>query len=102
MTKNAPDNTGRNDTVVPQGLHVVAKPIGPACNLDCEYCFYLEKQALFAAGGQYRMPYPTGASCSRFRSCCPNRFYSHAGAKRQCEALTFCEYGGFREYRREG
>jgi uncharacterized protein len=39
----------------PQGLHVVAKPIGPACNLNCEYCFYLEKQALFAAGGQYRM-----------------------------------------------
>jgi len=40
----------------PPGLHVVAKPIGPACNLDCEYCFYLEKQALFAAGEQYRMP----------------------------------------------
>lgn len=40
----------------PQGLHVVAKPIGPACNLDCEYCFYLEKQALFAPGEQYRMP----------------------------------------------
>ena len=39
----------------PQGLHVVAKPIGPACNLNCEYCFYLEKQALFAAGEQYRM-----------------------------------------------
>jgi hypothetical protein len=26
-----------------QGIHVVAKPIGPACNLNCEYCFYLEK-----------------------------------------------------------
>jgi uncharacterized protein len=38
-----------------QGLHVVAKPIGPACNLDCEYCFYLEKQALFSPGEQYRM-----------------------------------------------
>ncbi len=41
---------------IPQGLHVVAKPIGPACNLDCEYCFYLEKQALFAAGEKCRMP----------------------------------------------
>jgi uncharacterized protein len=40
----------------PQGLHVVAKPIGPACNLNCEYCFYLEKQALFPAGELYRMP----------------------------------------------
>jgi uncharacterized protein len=29
-----------------QGLHVVAKPTGPVCNLNCEYCFYLEKQAL--------------------------------------------------------
>ena len=38
-----------------QGIHVVAKLIGPGCNLNCEYCFYLEKQALFAAGEQYRM-----------------------------------------------
>jgi len=39
----------------PQGIHVVAKPIGPFCNLNCEYCFYLEKQALFGPGEQYRM-----------------------------------------------
>jgi len=38
-----------------QGIHVIAKPIGPACNLNCEYCFYLEKQALFGPGEQYRM-----------------------------------------------
>jgi uncharacterized protein len=38
-----------------QGIHVVAKPIGPVCNLNCEYCFYLEKQALFAADEKYRM-----------------------------------------------
>jgi len=40
---------------VAQGIHVVAKPIGPVCNLNCEYCFYLEKQALFGEGEQYRM-----------------------------------------------
>ncbi len=40
----------------PQGIHVVAKPIGPICNLNCEYCFYLEKQALFGTGERYRMP----------------------------------------------
>jgi uncharacterized protein len=39
----------------PHGIHVVAKPIGPVCNLNCEYCFYLEKQALFAPGEKYRM-----------------------------------------------
>jgi len=38
-----------------QGIHVVAKPIGPKCNLNCEYCFYLEKQALFEADERYRM-----------------------------------------------
>jgi len=40
----------------PRGIHVVAKPIGPTCNLDCEYCFYLEKQALYGTGEDYRMP----------------------------------------------
>jgi len=38
-----------------KGIHVVAKPIGPVCNLDCAYCFYLEKQALFGPNEQYRM-----------------------------------------------
>ncbi|HEX9136728.1 MAG TPA: anaerobic sulfatase maturase, partial [Nitrospirota bacterium] len=41
--------------VAAEGIHVVAKPGGPVCNLDCEYCFYLEKQALFGASRQYRM-----------------------------------------------
>ena len=39
----------------PQGIHIVAKPIGPRCNLNCEYCFYLEKQALFPKGENYVM-----------------------------------------------
>ena len=39
----------------PPGIHVVAKPIGPVCNLDCEYCFYLEKQAVFATDEKYQM-----------------------------------------------
>lgn len=38
------------------GIHIVAKPAGPACNLDCAYCFYLEKQALYGSGEDYRMP----------------------------------------------
>jgi hypothetical protein len=25
-------------------FHVMAKPTGPICNLDCKYCFYLEKE----------------------------------------------------------
>ncbi len=27
----------------------MAKPIGPICNLDCKYCFYLEKESLYPA-----------------------------------------------------
>lgn len=48
-------NANNRNKGVSQGLHVVAKPIGPSCNLNCEYCFYLEKQALFMPGEKYRM-----------------------------------------------
>lgn len=37
------------------GLHVIAKPIGPICNLNCAYCFYLEKESLYGRGEQWRM-----------------------------------------------
>lgn len=33
----------------------MTKPIGPLCNLGCEYCFYLEKEAMFPAGNAFRM-----------------------------------------------
>jgi uncharacterized protein len=29
------------------GCHVMAKPTGSVCNIDCSYCFYLEKEALY-------------------------------------------------------
>jgi uncharacterized protein len=38
-----------------QPFHVMAKPSGPACNLKCDYCFYLEKEALFPAAQRRRM-----------------------------------------------
>ncbi len=39
----------------PQPFHVLAKPIGPVCNLDCAYCYYLRKDALYAPGEDFRM-----------------------------------------------
>jgi len=36
-------------------VHLMAKPTGPLCNLNCKYCFYLEKEALFPEGEKYRM-----------------------------------------------
>lgn len=29
-------------------FHVLNKPIGPICNIECDYCFYLEKEQLYA------------------------------------------------------
>lgn len=37
-------------------FHVMGKPIGPICNLDCAYCFYLEKEKLFPVGERFAMP----------------------------------------------
>jgi uncharacterized protein len=33
----------------------LAKPIGPICNLDCKYCFYLEKESLYPQVAKWSM-----------------------------------------------
>jgi len=38
------------------GFHMLTKPIGPICNLDCKYCFYLEKEALYPNVSKWAMP----------------------------------------------
>jgi len=34
----------------------MTKPIGPICNLDCKYCFYLEKEKLYPGTKTWAMP----------------------------------------------
>ena len=38
----------------PPAFHVLAKPAGAACNLDCAYCFFLSKEKLYP-GSRFRM-----------------------------------------------
>ncbi|MBQ2033888.1 MAG: anaerobic sulfatase-maturation protein, partial [Alistipes sp.] len=33
-------------------MYVMAKPVGAACNLQCSYCYYLEKSRLYDASSQ--------------------------------------------------
>ena len=45
-----------NEPTMPSAFHIMTKPIGPICNLDCEYCFYLEKEELYPENNSFRMP----------------------------------------------
>jgi uncharacterized protein len=38
----------------PPAFHLLAKPTGAACNLDCAYCFFLDKAVLYP-GSKFRM-----------------------------------------------
>lgn len=37
-----------------KAFHIMAKPMGAICNLDCTYCFYLEKENLYP-GSNFKM-----------------------------------------------
>jgi serine-type anaerobic sulfatase-maturating enzyme len=39
---------------MPAAFHLLAKPTGAVCNLDCEYCFFLSKEMLYP-GSRFRM-----------------------------------------------
>ena len=38
----------------PPAFHLLAKPTGAVCNLDCAYCFFLSKEMLYP-GSRFRM-----------------------------------------------
>jgi uncharacterized protein len=40
---------------ISSAFHIMAKPTGPLCNLDCHYCFYLEKEKLYPAQTRWTM-----------------------------------------------
>jgi uncharacterized protein len=49
---------GRGGALLPRSaqrqFHLLAKPTGAVCNLDCTYCFFLSKELLYPAS-RFRM-----------------------------------------------
>jgi uncharacterized protein len=43
-----------NPSQPPYPFHLLAKPTGAICNLDCKYCFFLSKETLYP-GSRFRM-----------------------------------------------
>jgi uncharacterized protein len=46
MIDKQPNVQGLTSTP-PTSFHLLAKPTGAQCNLDCDYCFFLSKEALY-------------------------------------------------------
>ena len=40
--------------LAPRSFHLLSKPTGAVCNLDCTYCFFLSKEVLYP-GSRFRM-----------------------------------------------
>ena len=55
----------------PPAFHILAKPAGATCNLDCTYCFFLSKEMLYP-GSRFRMDASTDALVG-------TRIYSSSG-----------------------
>jgi uncharacterized protein len=45
---------GQRPPGAPAAFHLLAKPTGAICNLDCAYCFFLDKEVLYP-GSHFRM-----------------------------------------------
>ncbi len=43
-----------SNTVPPAAFHVMTKPRGAICNLDCKYCYFLAKEMMYP-GSRFRM-----------------------------------------------
>ncbi len=58
MSQNRIEDQTRTAGIQPRSFHIMTKPIGPICNINCSYCFYLEKERLYPEherAAQFRM-----------------------------------------------
>jgi uncharacterized protein len=54
VSQTAHERTGDARVGAPPAFHLLAKPTGAVCNLDCSYCFFLSKEMLYP-GSRFRM-----------------------------------------------
>jgi len=54
MKNNAQEREVVIPEKAPEAFHLLAKPTGAICNLDCAYCFFLDKE-VFYPGSKFRM-----------------------------------------------
>ena len=53
-------------TNTPRAFHIMAKPTGSACNLHCDYCFFLKKEKLYP-GSNFHMSKEGGHANEDYR-----------------------------------
>jgi uncharacterized protein len=54
MSQVAEPPTGESGIAAPTAFHIMLKPRGAICNLDCAYCYFLSKELLYP-GSRFRM-----------------------------------------------
>lgn len=74
-----------NKVTAKRPFHVLSKPIGPICNLDCDYCFYLDKTGYYPETRRFDM------SDSSLEAHVKNYIESQP---RGCREVTFGWQGG--------
>jgi uncharacterized protein len=59
IKKSGKSTIGKNSAMVTASreFQVMVKPIAAVCNLDCNYCYYLEKKDLYPDSRLFRMPH---------------------------------------------
>lgn len=76
----------------PLAFHIMVKPRGAICNLDCSYCFYLRKEQLFDGSRGFRMPDDVLESFTRQyieAQCVPQVTFAWQGGEPTLMGLDF-------------
>jgi len=64
----------------PPAFHIMAKPSGSACNLNCTYCFFLKKEGLYAARDHFgRTPLVLGERKGEYAIATESCSFSNLG-----------------------